>query len=98
MDKFIFQCFIPTGVRYGVVPSSVGTLTVDARNSIQERSTVENSEVNFTLDHWRLHFYQENLTLSWKYSYNNSFQSSKLCSFSDATFLILRRMAMPRQC
>ena len=88
MDKFIFQCFIPTGVRYGVVPSSVGTLTVDARNSIQERSTVENSEVNFNLDHWRLHFYQENMTLSWKYSYNNSFQSSKLCSFSDAKFHI----------
>lgn len=90
MDKFVFQCFIPTGVRYGVVPSSVGTLTVDARNSIniQERSTLEISESKLTLNHWRLHFYQENLTLSWLYSYNNSFQSSKLCSFSDATFHI----------
>ena len=35
MDKFVFQCFIPTDVRYGVVPSSIGILTVDARNSVQ---------------------------------------------------------------
>ena len=89
MDKYVFQCFIPTGVRYRVVPSSIGILTVDARNSIQERSALEISESKLTLDHWRLHFYEENLTLSWLYySYNNSFQSSNLCSFSDATFLI----------
>ena len=88
MDKFMFQCFIPTGVRHEVVPSSVGMLTVDSRDSIQDGNDVEIAEANLTLDHWRLHFYPKNLTLSWQYSYNSSLGSSKVCSFSDATFHI----------
>ena len=84
----MFQCFIPTGVRHEVVPSSVGMLTVDSRDSIQDGNDVEIAEANLTLDHWRLHFYPKNLTLSWQYSYNSSLGSSEVCSFSDATFHI----------
>ena len=37
MDQFTFQCFVPTGVGLEVLPSSVGTLTVDSEN-VMKRS------------------------------------------------------------
>ena len=92
MDNFTFQCFIPTGVRHEVVPSSTGTLSVDSVNLLQHAyagtmstgTQSDNAEV--TLDHWRLHFDFQKITLPWKYYFGND--STVHCSFSEATFHI----------
>ena len=86
MNQSTFQSYVPTGTSLKVLPSSVGILTLDSGNLMQLRST-QIDDPRLALNHWRLHFYSENLTLSWLYS-NDSAGDDEVCSFSDAIFHI----------
>ena len=86
MDKFTFQCFIPTGVGLDVVGSSIGTLTVDYGNTFLP--VIDNRLV---VDHWRLHFNAENFTLSWKYLH----EDNQICSFDDVTSVSYTHLTLP---
>lgn len=93
MNKFTFQCFVPTGIGLEVVPSSVGTLTVDFGNSTMKQSARNKADLPMlALNHWRLHFYSNNVTLPWFYSHDST--RYEACSFTDVTFQIQGRQCL----
>ena len=87
MNKFTFQCFIPTGVGLEVMNSSIGVLTVVNPGSFiqfTKPASIIDSEV--AINHWHLRFNSDNFSLSWHYAYSHD--DGDFCSFDNVTFQI----------
>ena len=73
IENYSFQCFIPTGIKLDVVGSSIGVLNVDESGGIQ--SSVDHFQLfsgGLKINHQKLRFSAENLTISWLYSDDGS--------------------------
>ena len=67
MSNYSFQCFIPTSSKLNVVGSSIGVLRVDdSAGILAGAKSLLDSSLN--IDHQKLRFSAENLTISWLYS------------------------------